>query len=565
MPNSAPTATPWSVAKHDTIPQVDLWLNPLEGHTYLFAFLSADGEKFEPPYEAVRSRVGEIVDKTKSRKRKGQAPSKDVEDQRLRTWKATFESFGFFHTDTVQNTIRLSPLGRAVRSLYDEVNRRIEGANDHLATLGTTVLNRHLLYNPLDGESYPKDSDLRPLQLMWRAMRELDDKLHWEEMNRVIMWVNYRHQVDAAIKHIREVRKQCGGTYDAKALALLGNPAVSEGAETKRRITPWFTYAGFGGILISGTDDDQGYRRLEPIYHHLIDRALKDETPAPPEALVSKAAYLSYLTDQAPITPADADGDDSDIQKVMAAVERYGGSRIVCLSGIPGTGKSRLAKLVAARLADYDPYRFEEIQFHETTSYEDFMEGFVPRPSGEGFQLVRKTFRDINRRARLDPAGSRYVLLIEEFTRANVHSVLGELITYIEHRDRRFRLSLSQDEEKIAPNLVVMATMNPRDKSALVLDDAISRRLYRIPVEPSVEHLKSMLEGKLEATILLQLAEWFKEYQPVLPFGHGAFADARSPADLKEIWNGSIRYFLIDVAGDVRERYRELEKGFPWR
>src|ERR1039457_5009164 len=78
MPNSAPTATPWSVAKHDTIPQVDLWLNPLEGHTYLFAFLSADGEKFEPPYEAVRSRVGEIVDKTKSRKRKGQAPERDV-------------------------------------------------------------------------------------------------------------------------------------------------------------------------------------------------------------------------------------------------------------------------------------------------------------------------------------------------------------------------------------------------------------------------------------------------------------------------------------------------------
>lgn len=566
MPDSAPAATPWSVAKHDTIPQVDLWLNPLETHTYLFAFLTADGEKFEPPYEAVRTRVEKIIEESKSRERQGQAPSKDVADQRLRTWKAIFESFGFLHTDAVQNIIRLSPLGRAVRSLYDEVNRSIEGANDHLATLGIAVLNRHLLYNPIDGESYPKDSDLRPFRLIWRSMRELDDKLHWEEMNRVLMKVNYRHQVDAAIKHIRDVRKQFNGIYDKKALESLGDPAVSEGAETKRRITPWFTRAGFGGMLISGTDDEHGYRHLVPTYRHLIDGALKDETPNPTEALVSRAAYLHYLADQSAISPPSGTVDDeADIQKVVAAAERYGGSRIICLSGIPGTGKSRLAKLAAARLADYDPYRFEEIQFHETTSYEDFMEGFVPRPSGEGFELVRKTFRDINRRARLDPAGSRYVLLIEEFTRANVHSVLGELITYIEHRDRQFRLSLSQEEERIAPNLVVMATMNPRDKSALVLDDAISRRLYRIPVDCSVERLNSMLDGTLEATMLLQLAEWFRKYQSVLPFGHGAFADARSSGDLNEIWNGSIRYFLLDVAGEVRQQFRDLEKEFPWR
>ena len=107
--------------------------------------------------------------------------------------------------------------------------------------------------------------------------------------------------------------------------------------------------------------------------------------------------------------------------------------------------------------------------------------------------------------------------------------------------------------------------MNPRDKSALVLDDAISRRLYRIAVDSSEAQLKAMLDGKLEATALLQLAEWFKKYRSVLPFGHGAFADARSAADLKEIWNGSIRYFLLDVAGAVREPFRELEGEFPWR
>ena len=94
----------------------------------------------------------------------------------------------------------------------------------------------------------------------------------------------------------------------------------------------------------------------------------------------------------------------------------------------------------------------------------------MPRPWGEGFELTPKTFRVINRRALLDRTGARYVLLIEEFTRANVHSVLGELLTYVEHRDRPFRMALSQEDERVAPNLVILATMNPRDKSALLLD-----------------------------------------------------------------------------------------------
>src|SRR6202008_80603 len=123
-------------------------------------------------------------------------------------------------------------------------------------------------------------------------------------------------------------------------------------------------------------------------------------------------------------------------------------------------GKSRLAKLAVARITGGDPYRSMEIQFHESTSYDDFIEGFVPKPSGEGFEMVRKTFRVINRRARLDPSGAPYVLLIEEFTRANVHGVLGELITYVEHRDRPFRLAISQEEEAVAENLILLATMN---------------------------------------------------------------------------------------------------------
>ena len=267
-------------------------------------------------------------------------------------------------------------------------------------------------------------------------MRTLDDKLHSEEMNRVLMWVNYSHQQDAAIEHIRQVRKTSTDGYDAKALAKLGKPAVEQGVQTERRITPWFTRAGFGGPPITGEDDQFGFRHIVPAYKHLIDRALQEEMPFPAEALASRKSYLQYLAAGSVVSSDGATADDeSEIQMALSAVDRYSKAKIICFSGLPATGKTRLAKLVATRLTENDPYRYDEIQFHETTTYEDFMEGFVPKPSGEGFELVRKTFREINRRARLDPAGRKFVLLIEEFTRTNVHAVLCELLTYIEHRD----------------------------------------------------------------------------------------------------------------------------------
>jgi hypothetical protein len=554
----------WSVAQHDTIPSVDLWLNPPDAHTYLFGFLDAAGASFVPPYEAFRTSVRKLIAETTSRSRPRQAPSSDIEDSRVRTWRSVFENFGLIRIDD-SKTIQLTPLGRAVKTLYVQINEKIEGANDHLAKLGIEMLARYTLKNPIDPGSYPEDADLKPFRFIWRAMRRLDGKLHWEEMNRAIMHVTYNKDEDAAIDRIRGVRQRLGGNYSTGASAL-GERAVDDGDQTKRRITPWFTRAGFGGLLITPDDDADGYRFLNPKYVPLIDQALAHEIVTPPEAYSSAPAYLRYLTDLGEVRAAQpSEGDKALIDKARSAVARYGSQRIICFSGLPSTGKSRAGKILANILTGGDPYRYAEIQFHENTSYDDFVEGFVPKQSGDGFELTPKTLLVMNRRAKLDPNGAPYVILIEEFTRGNVLGILGELLTYVEHRERTFRLSLSQVEERIAPNLVFLATMNPRDKSALMLDAAIQRRLHRIELPSSVAALQQMLGGRLPTAVMTSLCDWFGKHMKILPFGHGVFAQVNSVDDLSDVWSGTIIYLLSDAFGEIREQYKQAAEDYPWK
>ena len=161
-----------------------------------------------------------------------------------------------------------------MRRLTDDLNEKIEGANDHLAMLAVQVLSRHTLRNPLDSANYPADTDVHPYRLMWSAMRQLDNRINWQEMNRVLMHVTREDQVEEAVARIASVRASVGGTYDDASLARLGVAAVDDGDETRRRITPWIARAGFGGLLITSKDAGDGYYQIVDKHVQLIDEAL---------------------------------------------------------------------------------------------------------------------------------------------------------------------------------------------------------------------------------------------------------------------------------------------------
>ena len=161
--------------------------------------------------------------------------------------------------------------------------------------------------------------------------------------------------------------------------------------------------------------------------------------------------------------------------------------RNVILQGPPGVGKSFIAqKLAYALIQAKDMERVQFIQFHQSYSYEDFIEGFRPSTKGE-FQLVPGLFRIFCEKARQDPQ-NRYVLIIDEINRGNLSKIFGELLLLIEHdkRKQEYALSLAYSRERffVPPNLYLVGLMNTADRSLALVDYALRRRFAFISLDP---------------------------------------------------------------------------------
>lgn len=164
----------------------------------------------------------------------------------------------------------------------------------------------------------------------------------------------------------------------------------------------------------------------------------------------------------------------------------------VILYGPPGTGKTR-ASLELARLWKrwQGEDTVEQVTFHPTFAYEDFIEGFRPDPDGGGFTLRDGVFVQLCDRAR-DDEDRQYLLLVDEINRGDVSRILGELVTGLE-KDKRGahaarRLPYSQRPFWVPPNLHILGTMNTADRSISLMDVAVRRRFAFIetPPDPSV-------------------------------------------------------------------------------
>nr|WP_277606043.1 AAA family ATPase [Glycomyces sp. L485] len=231
------------------------------------------------------------------------------------------------------------------------------------------------------------------------------------------------------------------------------------------------------------------------------------------------------------------------LDRQVALVQRR---RQIVLYGPPGTGKTYLAQALAEHLTSPDAVRL--VQFHPSYSYEDFFEGFRPDKAADGsvgFVLTPGPLRTLVGQARSDPHRP-YVLVIDEFNRANLAKVFGELYFLLEYRDHSIRLQYSPEESfSLPPNVYIIGTMNTADRSIARVDAAMRRRFAFVemhPDEPPVRDLLSQWPGRIEndprPALLRALNEAIPETDRDVKIGPSYLMDSEAEDDegLAQVW-----------------------------
>jgi 5-methylcytosine-specific restriction protein B len=530
------------------------------------------------------------------------ADSSGIAVSRPRRWHKLFERMGLLYQDSDGNT-QLTALGQIIRGAETDVARDFRR---HYAGAAIAVLRKYQLLNPADvteKDTYPPDADCHPYWAIWKAAVELDGKLHWDELNRELMWVLRHSELDEAIARIKKARSYPdydpaeGGAkelrlreraYDQESTTDDRNPA---GQVRDQKTTPWFKRAGFGELLLSPPGRaGNGYWT---IHQDVFDLIAKDVLTTPVfKPFEDKQAWFLYygsvdaklqliakaegaMSDRNELieeavdeTPLQTDLPDTDavLAQIRDIIAEGGGG--VLLSGPPGTSKSWYARKVAGRLANGDAKRVRFTQFHPSMGYDDFVEGYVPVivDGATSFQVKKKIFLKLCEQAE-KVAPETCVLVIDELNRGDTGRIFGELLTYIEpsYRGKSFHLAYSGSIAKIPANLFIIATFNPFDKSVVELDDAMDRRFDRISLEPSTALLNELLrKNGASEDLVVKLIAYFLAVNKLSRhgIGHTLFISIKDDSSLRKVWIRKLRFILEKAFKFEPESFETARQGY---
>lgn len=235
------------------------------------------------------------------------------------------------------------------------------------------------------------------------------------------------------------------------------------------------------------------------------------------------------------------------------------------------------------------------IQFHPSYTYEDFVRGIVAETKDKNidYKTKNKILAELAKEA-YENQYLDYVLIIDEINRANLSTVLGELIYALEYRcffdDSEEKQSESKVESPyslidentgetsreifLPENLYIIGTMNTADRSVGHIDYAIRRRFAFVEVLP--KDLSSEVDdGEFYTDLFSAVKALFTkdEYQTKSDFisqefepkdvalGHSYFIDkTEEGGDKKTRWHYEIKPILLEYVRDGILKENALEQ-----
>ena len=287
--------------------------------------------------------------------------------------------------------------------------------------------------------------------------------------------------------------------------------------------------------------------------------------------------FLKYCADQKEMVSDDsaeynfADDPDKPFiseEKFDEIVELLFRKKNIILQGAPGVGKTFLARKIAYQLiGQMKDENIETVQFHQSYSYEDFMQGIRPTTSGE-FKVRNGIFYDFCERAK-EKSEETFVFIIDEINRGNLSKIFGELMMLIESdkRSPRYALKLTYSEAGspkfyVPENVYIIGCMNTADRSIAIVDYALRRRFAFCPIEPELgESFKAFLCSELSKEFVEKICNKLNRVNTIiressslgkgLEIGHSYFCQISSVDDEEEWWRSICKYELFPYLQEI--------------
>lgn len=231
--------------------------------------------------------------------------------------------------------------------------------------------------------------------------------------------------------------------------------------------------------------------------------------------------------------------------------------------------------------------------FHQSMSYEDFIEGIKPALSDDdsgddvkyhiekgifykccdeaarlaGFLSLKDALDNYTKEKRKErfSKANGFALFIDEINRGNIAAIFGELITLIED-DKRLgeneiivELPYSKEKFGVPPNLHIIGTMNTADRSVEALDAALRRRFSFTEMMSNPDLIRTnglAPDGKIGDIDLVEVLHVINKRIEILldkdhQIGHSYFLSVAIEDDLKFAFKNKIipllqEYFFGD-------------------